>query len=171
MVCSSRLHARRNHQHWQCFQNSTTFLGKLQPDTARVEHEASDGQREAGELVVEAPATTFTERVIASSRVARFALFPVPSSTIFAISPMISTSSPFSAGPIVTARHAHAANRDRRTEPRWCLGSPNLLHGRAAYSAEGSLFDRSRPGHHFQCRWAAGRRRRTRHGPFPKKIR
>jgi hypothetical protein len=45
---------------------------------------------------VRVPATTFTERIIAD------AFFSVPSSTIFAISPTISTSSPFCAGLIET---------------------------------------------------------------------
>src|SRR5262245_18520373 len=47
---------------------------------------------------LQAPATTFTERVNLSSRLAFFALDPRPSSTILAISPTISISRPLSAG-------------------------------------------------------------------------
>jgi nitrite reductase (NADH) large subunit len=48
------------------------------------------------------PATTFTERAVLSSRMARFACVSMPNSTIFAISPTISTCSPFSARPMET---------------------------------------------------------------------
>jgi hypothetical protein len=52
--------------------------------------------------LVASPRNHLYERAIISSKLACFSLFPMPSWTIFAISPTISISSPFSAGPIAT---------------------------------------------------------------------